>query len=214
MVNKEDKQENVAVEDNSDKTQENDKCTRDANQKKEELEHTGNNETKTESSEVVDKTLIAGDSSVQDTEAKNIVKVENENLRVNSMEENSDDVFEENYESCDEGEEPGQDKSENAISDQTVTKDIESVENTKSSSDINNVAIENAQNAVKVEVTESKKDNSSNNEANANKSLDTNSENMPETTKNNTERTAGDEYEDSQQDMRNIERPSLSGSED
>ena len=178
------------------------------------MENKGNNETKFESNEVEAKTLFAEESSVKDTEMKNTVEAENENLRVNSMEENSDDVFDENYESCDEGEELGQDKSRNAISDQTITKDIESVENTKSSSDINNVVVENAQNAVKVEVTENKQDNSSNNEANEDKSLDTNSENTTETTKNNTERTAGDEYEDSQQDMRNIERPSLSGSED
>lgn len=209
VVNTGDKQEYDVDKDNSDKKKEN------ANKKQEELKNKGNHEGKIEINEVADETVFAEESSVQDTGVKNITEEGNENLRVNSMEENSDDVFEENYESCDEGEEPEHDKSENTIGHQTITKDIpvDRAEFTKSSSDINNVPIENIQKAAKQELAESKKDITKD-ETNEDKSLDVKSGNTAEITKNDTERIADDEYEVREQDMRNIERPSLSGSED
>ena len=181
-------------------------------EKHDKLEHNDNNQTTFESNEEVEKTEFNEASTMQDTGVKNSVEVENEISKVNSNEETSDDVFEENYESCDEGEEPDEDMSENAISDQNVAKDIDTVGNAKYSSDIDDVAvIESMHNAEKVEQTQNKRENTTKDETN-DKSLDPNSENTAQSAK--TKGNLDGEYESSQQDMRNIERPSLSGSED
>ena len=183
-------------------------------EKHDKLEHNDNNQTTFESNEGVEKTEFTEAKTMQDTGVKNSVEVENENSRVNSNEETSDDVFEENYESCDEGEEPDQDVSENATSDHEVAEDIDTVENAKYSSDINDVAvIESMHNAEKVEQTQNKRENTTKDETN-DKSFDPNSENTAKRTQNETKVKIGGEYESSKQDMRNIERPSLSGSED
>ena len=213
VCTKENKLDDAGVKDYSDKIQENDKDT-DAKQRSVELENEGANEAEVETNEITVKTGIAANGSVQDTGMKDNAESGNENIRVNSVEDNSDDVFEENYESCDEGEESGQDKTENSA--WSKTNGIENAENGTSSSDINNVAIENTQNAAKGEQTVIKKDISTKDETNKDKSVYKHTSavgNTAENIKSQTE-TAGGEYESSQQDMRNIERPSISGAED
>lgn len=213
VCTKENKLDDAGVKDYSDKIQENDKDT-DAKQRSVELENEGANEAEVETNEITVKTGIAANGSVQDTGMKDNAASGNENIRVNSVEDNSDDVFEENYESCDEGEESGQDKTENSA--RSKTNDIENADNGTASSDINNVVIENTQNAAKGEQTVIKKDISTKDETNKDKSVDKHTSavgNTAENIKSQTE-TAGGEYESSQQDMRNIERPSISGAED